>query len=562
MTIITAKLARAVALAYARPLALPLAFGALMLAPAVHADELPPDAAPAEGMPAKWSPNQAVATPEAAPRLAPAPPVVPRWFTPTFDVRQTWSDNVALRPEETKRGSLITELVPGLRLRQRGRRLVFNGQYEYHYYKMSNDIPGTRSSSRMLRADGKAALVDDLFYMDGNASIQNQAISAFAQSTTGNDYATANRTEVRSWRLSPYLVHRFGALATGELRYTRDAVDAGRSGLGNTDGNTYSLHLNSGRHFRDLGWSVSASKQDINDEIRNDSTVKTANLNLTYKLSRTFNMLGGVGYDDYDYQALGGANSGKSWNAGFGWTPSARTSVQITNGHRYYGPSRTLTAMHRSRHTVWSIKYDDTVSTTRANFLIPTAVDTAALLDGLFLSNFPDPEERARAVEAYIRLNNLPPSLTDSINYFSNRYMLQKQLRATMAWRGPKTGAVVSVFRLQRDALSVRETDSILLGNSLNTLNDNVRQQGIETALSARLTPRSNLSLVLNVTDNESLTTGLQFRNKVLRYNLRHQLAARMVGTLELRHVNGNNGVQVSSPYIENAVAVSLSMQL
>jgi uncharacterized protein (PEP-CTERM system associated) len=562
MTITTAKLARAVALAYARPLALPLALGALMLAPAARADAVPPEAAPAEAMPAKWTPNQALSVPEAAPRAAPPPPTLARWFTPTFEVRQSFSDNVALRPEGTERSSLITELVPGLRVRHKGPRLVLNGQTEFRYYKMSQDIPGTRNSSRLLRADGKAELVEDLLYMDGNAGIQNQAISAFARQPDGNDYATANSTEVRSWRLSPYLVHRFGSFATGELRYTRDAVDAGRSGLGNSDGSTYSLRLNSGRRYRDLGWALAVSQQDIDDEVRNDSTIKTANLNLTYKLSRTLNLLGGVGYDDYDYQSLGGANSGKSWNAGFGWSPGARTSLQLTTGRRYYGPSRTLTATHRSRHTVWSLKYDDTVSTTRANFLIPTAVDTAALLDGLFLPNFPDPEERARAVEAYIRLNGLPPSLTDSINYFSNRYMLQKQLRATMAWRGPKTGAVVSVFRLQRDALSVRETDSVLLGNSLNTLNDNVRQHGVETAMTYRLGPRSNLSLIVNTTQNESLTTGFQYRNNVLRYTLRHQLGPRTAATFEMRHLKGNTGSQVASPYIENAIAASLSMQL
>lgn len=561
MTITTAKLARAVALAYARPLALPLALGVLMLAPAARAGAAPPEPAQAEGVPAKWTPNQALAAPQAAPPAA-RPPTLSRWFTPTFDLRQSYSDNVALRPDGGERGSLVTELVPGLRVRHKGPRVAFNGQYEFHYYKMSQDVPGTRQSSRVLRADGKAALVDDLFYMDGNAAIQNQAISAFAQNTNGNDYADANRTEVRSWRLSPYLVHRFGSFATGELRYTRDSVDAGRSGLGNTDGNTYSLRLNSGKRYRDLGWSLAVSQQDIDDEVRNDSTIKTANLNLTYKLSRTFNLLGGVGYDNYDYQALGGANGGKSWNAGFGWTPGARTSLQLTTGHRYYGPSRSLTAMHRSRHTVWSLKYDDTVSTTRANFLIPTAVDTAALLDGLFLPNFPDPEERARAVEAYIRLNGLAPSLSDSINYFSNRYMLQKQLRATMAWRGAKSGAVVSLFKLRRDALSVRETDSVLLGNSLSTLNDNVRQQGFETTLTYRVAPRTNLSLIVNSTQNESLTTGFQFRNNVLRYTLRHQLAPRMVGTFEMRHLKGNTSLLVASPYIENAIAASLSMQL
>lgn len=562
MTITTAKLARAVARAYGRPLALPLALGALLLAPGARADAEPPATAPAEGMPAPWTPNQTLATPEAAPTVAKPPPEVPRTFMPTFDVRETWSDNVALRPEGTERGSLITELVPGFRVRHKSGRVVLNGQFDYHLFKMTNDVPGTRNSSRLLRADGKAVLVEDLLYLDGNAGIQNQAISAFAQDTNGNNYATANNTEVRSWRLSPYLTHRFGSVATGELRYAHDSVQTGRAGFGNSTGNSYALRLNSGRHYRDLGWSVALNRQDIDDAVRNDSTSKTANLNLSYKLSRTFNLLGGVGYDSYDYQSLGGASAGKSWNAGFGWNPGARTSVQMTTGHRYYGPSRTLSAMHRSRHTVWSVKYDDTVSTTRANFLIPSAVDTAALLDGLFLPNFPDPVERARAVETYIRQNNLPPSLSNNINYFSNRYMLQKQLRASMAYRGAKSGAVLSVFSLRRDALSVRESDSILLGSNTETVNDNVKQQGIEATLSYRLSARTDLSLIANASDNTSLTTGFKFRNNVMRLTAHHQLSARMAGSLELRHLKGNTGFAVASPYAENAVAATLSMQL
>lgn len=566
MTITTAKLAGAIARAYARPLAVPLAVGALLLAPGAHA-AAPPDELPTapvtEGILAPWTPQQSNARTAGAPRVAAPPPRMERWFTPTFEVRETWSDNVALRGEGFERSSLVTELVPGLRLRHKSPRLVLSALAEFHYFKMSdNDIPGTRRSSRYLRSEGKAVLVDDLLYLDGNAAIRNQAISAFAQSTDGNDYATANRTEVRSWRLSPYLVHRFGSAATGELRYTRDAIDAGNSGLGNTTGNALSLRLNSAKRNQHFGWAFDASRQDIDEEVRNDATIKTANLNLTYKLSRTLNVLGGIGYDDYDYQSLGGANAGKSWNVGYGWTPSGRTSVQMTLGHRYYGPSRTLSALHRSRHTVWSIKYDDVVSTTRANFLIPSAVDTAALLDGLFLPNYPDPVERAAAVAAYIRATGLPPSLADSINFFSNRYMLQKQLRATMAYRGARSGAVVSLFHLRRDALSVRESDSVLLGNSLNTLNDNVKQQGIEATLSYRLSARTNLSLIANVTDNESLTTALKSRSNALRVSARHQLGARTAGTLELRHIKGNTSLQFASPYTENAISASLSMQL
>ena len=496
--------------------------------------------------------------------LLAAPQAQAGWtFAPTLQVRETWSDNVLLESEANAKSSFIHEVTPGFRLSHRGPRLVLNSTYQLNYYNIQNDdVRNTNRSSRLLRADGKASVVEQLLYVDATASIQQRAVSPFAQEVEGGGYITSNRQEVKAWRISPYLVHRFGASATGELRYVRDSVDAGLSGLGNTDGDTLSLNLNSGSNFRTLGWGFAASSQKIQDEVRNDSEIKTANLNLRWRAGRTLTLLANAGYDDYDYDSLGGANSGRAWSTGFQWTPSSRSNVQATVGRRYFGPSRTLSAQHRSRRTVWSINYSDTVSTTRANFLIPSAVDTAALLDGLFLPNFPDPVERARAVEAYIRLNQLPPSLADNINYFSNRYMLQKQLRATMAWRGARSGATVSVFRIRRDALSVRETDSILLGNSLSSINDDVKQAGVDLQLNYRLTPRSTINLLASATDNESLTTGFASRANTVRLNARHQLRPKMFGTIELRHLKGNTSFQVASPYTENALAASLTMQL
>lgn len=524
MTITTAKLARAIGRAYAQPIALPLALGALLLAPCAQA---------------AWT------------------------FSPTLDLRETWTDNVSLQPEAQAHSTFVHQITPGFRLRHRGPRLVFNGMYEYHYFAMPDkDIPGTDRNVRILRADSKASLVEELLYLDATAGIQRQSVSPFAQVNANNLVASANQTEVKTYRISPYLVHRFGVTATSELRYVRDSVDAGRSGLGNTEGDTLSFRLNNGPIFKKLGWGLALSEQRIRDDVRNDSTIQNANLNLRYLLGRTVSMSGSIGYDNYDYQALGGANSGKAWNVGLGWTPTGRTSVQASIGRRYYGPSRVLTALHRSRHTVWSINYDDAVSTTRANFLIPSTIDTASLLDSLFLPTFPDPVERQRAVEAYIRNAGLPASLAENINYFSNRYVLQKQLRASMAYRASRSGAVVSVFRIRRDALSVRETDSVLLGSSLNTINDDVKQVGINTTLNYGLSPRTNLNLIANVADNESLTTGFESRSHVLRLSARHQLRARMFATVELRHIKGNTSFQVASPYTENAVSASLSMQL
>ena len=523
MTITTAKqLPRAVAQAWARPVALPLALAALLLAPSARAD---------------WK------------------------FVPTLDLRETYTDNVALQPEDRAQGQFVTEITPGFLLKHSGPRLTVNARYQLQYFAtQDHDISGTNRVARQLQAEARGKVIDDFLYFDANAARAQQNISPFGQIVTNNNYASANRTEVTTWRVSPYLVHRFGTTANAELRYARDSVDAGRTGLGSTDGNTLSFNLNSGTAYRTLGWGLALSQQEINSDVANDSTIKTANGNLRYKVAPTLDLTAVLGYDSYDYQTLGGATGGRAWNAGFAWTPSHRTSLTATLGHRYYGPSRALKALHRSRHTSWSINYDDSVTSSRANFLLPSAVDTADLLDGLFRPSYPDPVERQRAIEAYMLATHLPPSIANNINYFSNRYSLQKQLRATMAFRQGRTSALFSVYKVRREALSIRATDSDLLGSSLNTINDNTSQKGFTAQWDYRLTGRTNLALSSDIVDNESLSNGLKARSSSVRFDMRHQLRARMTGNLELRRIKG--AVLGGRPYTENALSASLNMQL
>jgi uncharacterized protein (PEP-CTERM system associated) len=522
MTITTAELARAVAQAYARPLAVPLTLAALLLAPPARAD---------------WT------------------------FTPTLDLRETYTDNVALQDDAHAQGEFVTEITPGFLLKHKGPRLSVDARYKLQYFAMQDhDVSGTNRSARQLQAEARAKLIEDFLFVDANASRSQQNISPFGQLVVDNNFASANRAEVKSWRVSPYMLHRFGSDATAELRYARDAVDAGRTGLGNTDGDTLSMKLNSGPAFRTTGWGLALSEQHINSSVANDTTIKAANANLRYKVAPTLDLTAGVGYDSYDYQSLGGATAGSAWNAGFAWSPSHRTSLTASLGHRYYGPSRTLKALHRSRHTVWSINYDDSVTTTRASFLLPSAVDTTALLDGLFTPSYPDPVERQRAIDAYIQSTGLPASLADNVNYFSNRYSLQKQFRASVAFREGRTSAMFSIYHVRRDALSVRESDSALLGSSLNTINDNTTQKGFSATWDYRVNGRTNLSLISDITDNASRSNGLAARSSAVRFALHHQLRAKMSGAVELRRVEG--ALLAGRPYTENAVAASLNMQL
>ncbi len=551
MTITTAKLARAVSLACARPLAVPLALSALLLAPAARALDLDLD-----GVQKRLNGIDVVK------------PSANSWrIVPTLDVRQIFTDNINLAPSDRAHSQFLTDVSPGVTVSHKGRRLLVDGIYQMHLYANAHDEYGTRRSSTNMRANAKAELIDDMLFIDGNASIFNQSISPFAQLVSDNDYASSNRARVRTWQVSPYLINRFGRLARSEVRYRHDSVNTGRTGLGNSDGDTLSFRLNNGVHWDDLSWGLSASQQEIRSQVSNDSTIRLASANMGYQLLPTFQVNAAVLYDDYDYESVGGANGGRGWNTGVRWTPSRRTSVAAGIGKRFYGPSRMLSAQHRTRRTAWNLSFDDAVITSRANFLLPRNglpvtgnpgdPAPADLGDGLFNPGIPDPNlppVRPPVV--------LPPGFTDNLNFFSNRFSLQKQLRATMTLRGGRSAAVTSLFKVRREALSVRTDDTDVLGSPVDSINDNIIQTGITTALTYRLTPRSNLTLTGNVIDNESITTGFKARSNAIRLNLSHQLGRNISSNAELRRVSGATGVTDGARYTENAVSVSLNMTL
>ena len=267
-----------------------------------------------------------------------------------------------------------------------------------------------------------------------------------------------------------------------------------------------------------------------------------------------------AGYDKYDYDALGGVTKGRSWSLGGIYTPSSRTRIEASAGRRYYGDSYQLSVSHRARRAAFSLSYNDAVSNTRSQFLLPSTVDTAAMLDSLFLSAFPDPVARRAAVDAYISATGLPPSLADSINYFSNRYFLQKQLRAAIVLRGSRTRAVFSVSGMRRNALSTAEADSALLGPSSLTLNDDTEQRGASAVWNYRLDGKTDFNASIEASRVESVTTGLVRDHTSARLSLNYQFERKLSGVLELRRLTGPSAGG-RDKYVENALSAGVLMK-
>jgi len=488
-------------------------------------------------------------------------------FTPLANARATYSDNVTLQADENAKSGFVMQLTPGFELVNRSQRFEFRMNYMLNLYTYSGGKPsGAQRHSQDLDSSLKSRLVEDLLFLDAQATVHQQALSAFGPQSSGNGYVSNNSNEVRTYRISPYLVHRFGAFANGELRYTRDSVSTDHQGMRRSDGNTISTHVSSGPTFRRFGWDLTLARSVYDEQLpvsgggeqSQTTSAKNANLNVRYAVTPQLNMGVFGGYDSFDYSGLGGAQSGTAYGGNLAWTPSARTSIEASAGHRFYGPSYSLNLQHRSRSTVWNVLYSDAVSTSRSQFLLPQAVDTASMLDRLFRAQITDPLLRAAAVQAYMKQADLPPTLATAVNFLSNRYSLVKQLNASVAWQLARTTTTFSLYKNKREMLSSQQVDSVLLGNSLLTLNDNTEQVGAMATVSYKPGAQTVLTLIGNASNTKSLSDDRHANHRDVRLNLARTYSARLSASVELRHVKGATGLG-SVRYTENAVSAMLA---
>jgi uncharacterized protein (PEP-CTERM system associated) len=484
--------------------------------------------------------------------------------TPTIQLRETYSDNAGNQADDQARGSFISEAAPSLGISGTGPRLKFNANAEWRKFVYSNsDLSSVRNSDRRYQAAAEAVAVKDWLYVDASASGARQAVSAFGP-LPNNAYTANNGTDIRTWTISPYLRHQFGSTATMTTRYARDSVEGGTgSGFGNSLSSTGAFDLVSGPSFPDLGWNVHYSHQDMSAQRTGKTTTENSQAGLQYRATSHLSLTSSVGYDSYAYRAraLSENTRGRSWSGGFIWQPSTRTRVAASFGRRYFGKTGSFDASYRTPHSVWALSYADIITTSRQQFLLPAAVDTSAMLNQLLAGRYPDPVLRQQIVQAYMAQSGLPPTLADSINYLSNRYMRNKRLQGNATFRGARSTLLFTVFKDRMNALSQQQEDSTLLPSQLSALNEDTDQKGASANADYRLSSRTTAHASLYGVNIKSLRTGVTNDVRQLSVGLSSRFDSKTTGSLDLRHSKGRAGVFDNRDYHENAVVATLTVQ-
>ena len=290
-------------------------------------------------------------------------------IAPRLEAALYYNDNVTLATPGQEQEAYITELKPGILLERDGRR--FNGRLDYtlQVLNFSGDIDRTDTYHQLL-ANSTTMLVSQLLFLDAGASYSQQFISPDDDIALDNLSVTENRTDVLTYSLSPYVRQQYGSTANAEYRIGSQRVEYKESAtvdqIDSTNSSAF-ITVESGPRFNQLRWGVTYSYDQIDyDEEGVDTTLQNTLLGLRYQLSPKFGVLTNIGYEDNEYEQVAGEDppSGTIWSAGFAWTPSRQTSLEITTGERFFGSTASFNFRHRARQTEWLLAYTEDITTT------------------------------------------------------------------------------------------------------------------------------------------------------------------------------------------------------
>jgi uncharacterized protein (PEP-CTERM system associated) len=485
-------------------------------------------------------------------------------FSSGISLSERYSDNAQLDASGQEREEWITEVTPRFTAKRNGARLKVNADYSLQGLLYAEDS----SNSKMrhsLNGRANAELLEEWFFLDATARVSHELKSLVAGAGLGDPVGIGNTTSVGAYSLSPYLKHRFGSYANVEARIARDGVFIGDSSVPDAATTRYTLNAASGNYFHPLSWSASYARTDQNNDSATDSSSERAALNARYQLSRKYGLLAQAGSEkndfsgagavkDYSYYGLGafytpsrrfsadlyynGSDNGSFLSGSVTAKPTVRTTVNASAGKRAYGRSYSLGLAHRTRHSNWSMRYQDDLTTSQQQYLQYAGSD--------FYYECPT------GIEPYFP--TVLPSDPAACVLKRRDYYAQTQLGQTYVSKA-LTGTVSHSLRKNTWTLSLyrnkREFQGLAGGEDIT--------RGLLAEWSLRVAPRTTYSLSGGMSQVEASAGGREDDLWNIALVASHQFQQKLTGSLEVRHQERESN-QANGDYKENSLAARLNM--
>jgi uncharacterized protein (PEP-CTERM system associated) len=285
--------------------------------------------------------------------------------TPRASIAQIYSDNIEQARRGEENSEPVTDLNVGFRLNRDGPR--GSGRFDYNLQGVAFwDESDSNEVFQQFTGAGDVALAPERVFVEGSVDFRQRAVDRDG-SLSDNLTLNADRTDVLSLRISPYLIQRFEDAAIGELRYAYSRVDYGSEADDvDSETNRFLATLDSGPMFGRLGWGLSYdySKEDFDDGSSFESQVVEALGR--WETTERSSVFAVIGYEDNEFELDPSLSSpdGFLWRIGATYQPAARTFVEGFFGERYSDSTYGLEMRHQVRTGQLFASYREELTTT------------------------------------------------------------------------------------------------------------------------------------------------------------------------------------------------------
>lgn len=455
------------------------------------------------------------------------------YVVPSVSVLATQSSNANFGAAAAARSDTIVEVVPRIFLATDHARWQLRGDLgvDGTYYARGAQ-PDVLAPSGY--ADLHSELSERLLYFDAGMSATRSAINPYV--AQGGPVQASTYTSTK-WRLSPYV----DRLLRPGLRLQARSDDTWTT-VGNTPQNA---GISGGRYLDqtfslvqapvDWGYGVAAEQiySTYNDQPY--AWLRDTTLRATLSRAVTPNLVIGViggrekvsAFHATQSEAIYGLQT--QWNGGEGAQLRGRVE------HRFFGTGWDLQAAAGSSRLRLSASWQRGATSNLAPVQGSTAgANLSSLLDGMLRGQYPNPLQRAQAVQNLLGESGLPAGLPTSGGFFTTSTVLQNNLVVSALLLLPRDSFAVSLYRNRTEDLYLPGQQVLQLIQAISA--DNL-QSGAAFNYGHRLTPLDNINVTLQreVDSGFGLNQGRSARLSSLILQLDHRMSPSTIAIAGVR---------------------------
>lgn len=474
-------------------------------------------------------------------------------ITPSVSLNETMTDNVD-QVENHRTSSLITDIAPGINIVGTGDRVKLNVDYRLHNLFYSDDS-SRNGHQNSLNAAGTLEALENWFYIDANASISQQNLSAFRGATDSSvdTNNSSNTTETSTYRLSPYFKGMLGASTEYELRYNLAKTTTDSSNSYDTTTRGFAARLRGTPQLSRFAWAVDANTQKAEFSNGRENDADLLRGVLTYKFDPQFRVSLIGGRESNDYASID-KKSHTIKGLGLDWSPTDRTLLSASREDRFFGNSDSVSFTHRTARTAWKFRQtkDTVTSTNQTSGSVGTYFD---LFDNMFQSAIPDPAARAAFVNAFLQSNGVSPTAQLQGGFMTTGVTLQKRRELSFALSGVRNTVTFAATQSDSENLSQGAGLGWFAGTEFANVNQ-VRQTGASVNWSHKLTGLSTLTGSLSRLKSKGQgTSSAETDQDLYTVNFLTQVGPKTNVGVGFRRID----VDGTTSYTENAVTGTFS---